>query len=274
MKISDDKNTTTTARLPAWAAGIGGAGGLLAVGYYLLLQGALRAVWDGLLDIRPLSLPVEPTWQPGIIAVTTTGGLIVGLLTRWLGSAGEIAAVVDNIHLDHGRIDIRQTPSMTLTSLASIASGGSAGPEAPLVQIIGDERLHEDRLISHFLLTDRRQPAAEMIGQAFADLFFVACDGVCPACDEVPGVHGVPGTNDDVGLRCVLANMFKNRNRGSVMRNGNDDGLTFPKTGVFQHFTLCGITNLAVKPDLCGAANSVLVQVDHCDANAFVHKQA
>ncbi|MCA9066857.1 MAG: chloride channel protein, partial [Planctomycetaceae bacterium] len=137
MKISDDKNTTTTARLPAWAAGIGGAGGLLAVGYYLLLQGALRAVWDGLLDIRPLSLPVEPTWQPGIIAVTTTGGLIVGLLTRWLGSAGEIAAVVDNIHLDHGRIDIRQTPSMTLTSLASIASGGSAGPEAPLVQIIG-----------------------------------------------------------------------------------------------------------------------------------------
>ena len=68
---------------------------------------------------------------------------------------------------------------MTLTSLASIASGGSAGPEAPLVQIIGDERLHEGRLISHFLLADRRQPAAEMIGQAFADLFFVACDGVC-----------------------------------------------------------------------------------------------
>ena len=116
---------------------IGVGGGLLAVGYYLLLQGALRVVWDGLLGIRPLSLPIEPTWHPGIIAVTTVGGLVVGLLTRWLGSAGEIAAVVDNIHLSHGRIDIRQTPSMVATSLASIAAGGSAGPEAPLVQIIG-----------------------------------------------------------------------------------------------------------------------------------------
>lgn len=137
VKQSNDQNTTTTARLLGWATGIGAGGGLLAVGYYLLLQGALRSVWDGLLGIRPLSLPVEPTWHPGIIVVTTTGGLIVGLLTRWLGSAGEIAAVVDNIHLDHGRIDIRQTPSMTATSLASIVAGGSAGPEAPLVQIIG-----------------------------------------------------------------------------------------------------------------------------------------
>ena len=33
---------------------------------------------------------------------------------------GPIAAVVDNIHLRRGRIDIRQTPSMTVTSLLSI----------------------------------------------------------------------------------------------------------------------------------------------------------
>ena len=131
-----EPHTTTSARLLGWAAVIGVGGGFLAVGYYLLLQGALRLVWDGLLGIRPLSLPIEPTWHPGIIAVTTVGGLVVGLLTRWLGSAGEIAAVVDNIHLSHGRIDIRQTPSMVTTSLASIAAGGSAGPEAPLVQII------------------------------------------------------------------------------------------------------------------------------------------
>ena len=80
-----EPHTTTSARLLGWAAVIGVGGGFLAVGYYLLLQGALRLVWDGLLGIRPLSLPIEPTWHPGIIAVTTVGGLVVGLLTRWLG---------------------------------------------------------------------------------------------------------------------------------------------------------------------------------------------
>jgi H+/Cl- antiporter ClcA len=132
-----NKSSKTTAQLVGWAAGIGIGGGLLAVGYYLLLQGSLQLVWNGLLGIHPLSLPIEPTWNPAIIVVTTVGGLIVGLLTRWLGSAGEISAVVDNIHLHDGRIDIRQTPAMTVTSLVSIAAGGSAGPEAPLVQIIG-----------------------------------------------------------------------------------------------------------------------------------------
>ena len=34
-------------------------------------------------------------------------------------------------------MDIRQTPAMVVVSLLSIAFGGSAGPEAPLVQIIG-----------------------------------------------------------------------------------------------------------------------------------------
>ncbi|MBS0206968.1 MAG: chloride channel protein [Planctomycetes bacterium] len=128
---------TTSAGLLGWAMVIGLCGGLLAVVYYLLLQGALSLVWERLLGVHPLSLPVEPTWHPGTIVVTTIGGLVVGLLTRWLGSAGEIAAVVDNIHVRHGRIDIRQTPSMITTSLASISAGGSAGPEAPLVQIIG-----------------------------------------------------------------------------------------------------------------------------------------
>jgi H+/Cl- antiporter ClcA len=131
------ESATTTARLLGWATGIGVGGGLIAVAYYLLLMGSLHWLWDGVLGIRPTDLPIEPTWNPGILVVTTLGGLVVGVLTRWLGSAGEIAAVVDNIHLRQGRLDIRQTPSMVSTSLVSIAAGGSAGPEAPLVQIIG-----------------------------------------------------------------------------------------------------------------------------------------
>jgi H+/Cl- antiporter ClcA len=116
---------------------IGIAGGLLATIYYLLLQGLLKIIWPWMLHTPLTSLSLTPHFAPKILLVTSIGGLIVGLLTRWLGSAGEIAAVVDNIHMEHGRIDMRQTPAMTATSLVSIAAGGSAGPEAPLVQIIG-----------------------------------------------------------------------------------------------------------------------------------------
>lgn len=126
----------SNATLLGYAAMIGLVGGLVATAYYIVLSGLLANIW-GRLHLPPLDMPIEPTWRPSILIVTTLGGLIVGLFTRWLGSAGELAAVVDNIHLRHGRIDWRQTPSMTFTSLSGIAAGGSAGPEAPLVQIIG-----------------------------------------------------------------------------------------------------------------------------------------
>ena len=67
-------------------------------------------------------------------------------------SPGEISAVVNNIHLKQGRMDHSQNRSMTVNSLISIIFGGSAGPEAPLVQLIGSNgsklgeklRLHGD----------------------------------------------------------------------------------------------------------------------------------
>lgn len=108
------------------SAAVGAGGGALAAAYYYLLAGGLHLVWE---VIAPLAGPI---W-----VVTALGGLLVGLAIRYLGRPGEIAAVVDNIHLRRGRIDIRQTPSMVVTSLLSISFGGSAGPEAPLVQIIG-----------------------------------------------------------------------------------------------------------------------------------------
>jgi H+/Cl- antiporter ClcA len=108
------------------AAAIGVGGGAIAAAYYYVLEGALHLVWE------VLARSVGPIW-----VVTGIGGLLVGLSLRYLGRPGEIAAVVDNIHLKRGRIDIRQTPSMIVTSLLSISFGGSAGPEAPLVQIIG-----------------------------------------------------------------------------------------------------------------------------------------
>ena len=47
-----------------------------------------------------------------------------------------MAQVVDRIH-NPGKIDVRKTPAMIVASLIAITSGGSAGPEAPLVQVNG-----------------------------------------------------------------------------------------------------------------------------------------
>lgn len=121
----------------AWAAAIGVMGGLAAAAYYFVLSGGLHLIWRTGLGLDPHALPIEAGFRPAILLVTTLGGLLVGLTLHFMGVPGEISAVVDNIHVEHGRLDMRQTPSMTVASLNSIIAGGSAGPEAPLVQIIG-----------------------------------------------------------------------------------------------------------------------------------------
>ncbi|EIE00710.1 chloride channel protein [Leptospira licerasiae] len=72
-----------------------------------------------------------------VILVMTLSGLGIGLLIYFLGEPGEISLVIDNIRFRGGKLDPKNNPSMSLSSLLSISSGGSAGPEAPLVQITG-----------------------------------------------------------------------------------------------------------------------------------------
>ncbi len=72
-----------------------------------------------------------------LLIIMPSAGLVIGLVIHFLGNPGEIAVIVDNIHFRGGRLDARKNPSMILASLVSIAAGGSAGPEAPLVQVTG-----------------------------------------------------------------------------------------------------------------------------------------
>jgi len=74
---------------------------------------------------------------PSLLIVMPLAGLVIGLVIHFLGNPGEIAVIVDNIHFRGGRLDARKNPSMILASLVSISAGGSAGPEAPLVQVTG-----------------------------------------------------------------------------------------------------------------------------------------
>ena len=118
------------------AAVIGIAGGLVATVYYNVLEGFLHLVWHTLPAIVLPHLPVGLPASNYVWIVTTIGGFCVGLTLHFMGLPGEVAMVVDKVH-DPGRIELRQTPAMIVASLFSITAGGSAGPEAPLVQVIG-----------------------------------------------------------------------------------------------------------------------------------------
>lgn len=112
---------------------VGIGGGLVAAAVHAVLELATNAVWD---DLVPRALD-HGALGPALFVVPVAAGVVVGLVLRAWGSPGEIAAVVDDIHLKHGRLELRATPAMAATSFATIVGGGSLGPEAPLVQIVG-----------------------------------------------------------------------------------------------------------------------------------------
>ena len=66
-----------------------------------------------------------------------TCGLLAGLVIHFIGDPGEIHLIVNNIRFNKGKLDPKNNPSMILSSLLCVASGGSLGPEAPLVQVTG-----------------------------------------------------------------------------------------------------------------------------------------
>ncbi len=118
------------------AAAIGIVGGIVATTYYLVLEGFMHLVWHTLPErLAPFFTESFPATNYVWIAASV-GGLLVGLTLYLMGLPGEVSFVVEKVH-DPGRIDIKQTPAMVVASLFSIVAGGSAGPEAPLVQVNG-----------------------------------------------------------------------------------------------------------------------------------------
>jgi len=132
---SNGDGQLTYVQLVLCAVLIGLVGGLVATAYYFVLEGMMHGVWQTMPEFLELYFP---SWLSAnyVWIATTIGGFCVGLALYWMGLPGEMAQVVDRVH-DPGKIDIRKTPAMVITSLIAITSGGSAGPEAPLVQVNG-----------------------------------------------------------------------------------------------------------------------------------------
>lgn len=100
-----------------------------------LVGGAIAGIyWIGL-EFLTHKLMFFSGWQ--VIPVMAISGLLAGLIIHFIGDPGEIHLIVNNIRFNKGKLDPKNNPSMILSSLLCVASGGSLGPEAPLVQVTG-----------------------------------------------------------------------------------------------------------------------------------------
>lgn len=135
---------------------LGIIGGIIAGGYWIVLEHAtaLLAIVQGIY----------------VIPLMTIAGLIAGIVIHKLGDPGEIDLMVDNIHFKGGRLDPKNNPSMILSSLICISAGGSLGPEAPLVQVVGSTGTYIARKLG-FKGEDVRSITIAGMASAFTALF-------------------------------------------------------------------------------------------------------
>ena len=134
--------------------------GLLAAFYNACFQSALQLVWgirgeephgwfeNWMMDFPSLSTSVgSPVlrriangFDTGlskiaflyILAASTFFGTMAGVIQKLMGFPGDLPNTVGHVHKMEA-VPIRQLPSMFFCSLCTIISGGSLGPEAPLL---------------------------------------------------------------------------------------------------------------------------------------------
>ena len=100
-----------------------------------IIGGLISGVYWIVLELLTHGLAFFDGWQ--VIPTMAISGLLAGLIIHLIGDPGEIHLIVNNIRFNKGKLDPKNNPSMVLSSLLCVASGGSLGPEAPLVQVTG-----------------------------------------------------------------------------------------------------------------------------------------
>lgn len=100
-----------------------------------LMGGLIAGIYWIVLEFLTHRLAFFEGWL--VIPVMAVCGLLAGLVIHFIGDPGEIHLIVNNIRFNRGKLDPKSNPSMILSSLLCVASGGSLGPEAPLIQVTG-----------------------------------------------------------------------------------------------------------------------------------------
>jgi H+/Cl- antiporter ClcA len=104
---------------------VGIASGLVGALYLLAFHLLQHALWP------------DHVSRVAEFAVLGATGAAVVVIGRLLGSPGDVELLVDNIHVSGTAPAVRTLRSLVPMSLLTIAAGGAAGPEAPLVTTCG-----------------------------------------------------------------------------------------------------------------------------------------
>jgi CIC family chloride channel protein len=118
-----------------WAVVVGLLGALSSVAFRDALDHLQRALLRGDASLVAGSIAL-PWWQR--LLIPTVGGLVAGAILllgeRW-SKAGRSLDFMEVVVLGNGVIRVRATLMKSLSSLATISSGGSIGREGPMVQL-------------------------------------------------------------------------------------------------------------------------------------------
>jgi H+/Cl- antiporter ClcA len=111
--------------MAALVLAVGVGGGFVGAAYLTALEAVSEVLGPDRWDAR------------AHLAIMVLVGLAVTGLIRWLGTPGDVELLVNNIHVEGGRDDVRSLRSLIPVSLLCVGSGGTLGPEAPLVTTTG-----------------------------------------------------------------------------------------------------------------------------------------
>ena len=100
-----------------------------------VIGGIISGIYWIVLETLTHGLAFFEGWQ--VIPAMALAGFLAGLIIHFFGDPGEIDLIVNNIRFNNGKLDPKNNFSMVLSSLLCVGSGGSLGPEAPLVQVTG-----------------------------------------------------------------------------------------------------------------------------------------
>lgn len=158
-----------------WAF-LGLIGGLIAGSYWIVLEYLMH------------QLAFFQGWY--VIPIMAISGLLAGLVIHFFGDPGEIHLIVNNIRFNKGKLEPKNNPSMVLSSLLCVASGGSLGPEAPLVQVTGSTGTYIGKL---FRLKGEELRSLSIAGMAsgFTALFGAPLGGSLFALEILHHKHAV-----------------------------------------------------------------------------------
>ncbi len=104
---------------------------LVTFAFMALVHQGMALVWERAAE----ALGIDP--RLFTVLVCTLGGLAVGLLVKRFGDHNAIFADLMLEFGKTGRFEYRHAPGIVLTAFASLISGGSLGPEAPLADACG-----------------------------------------------------------------------------------------------------------------------------------------